>query len=603
MGSYDFVIAGGGTAGLVLAARLSEDPSQSVIVLEAGSDHSEDFQVKTPAFYAALFGTDVDWNFASEAQSNLLGRAASLNQGRGLGGSSTLNAQVWAPPSREIIDAWDFLGNEGWNWDSISSLYNQAYTSPAIPDSLVETLGVEGWDRTNDSTPGPIKASYPSPTHPIRKAWTDSFEKIGRRMPNDPWVSGSIGAFSNLASVEPTSQERSDSAVTYYGIAKGRSNLEIITNATVEKILFSEGTTEATGLQYQQDSETKTVTARKEVIVAAGALQSPKLLELSGIGNSQILNQHGIPIVVDLPGVGEGLQDHLVCDIGFEAVDTLETRDALMRQEPQAIQDAINEYVANHTGILTNSGILTYAYLPTVGNDSPEGRERLSKLLDENRPSVNDSRAKAVYEVTEKALLNPNIPSGVYLSVLGQNPTKSDPTTGGIVMDPLPGKHLVLAGILSNPISRGTVHIKSSNVSDAPAIDPMYLSNPVDIELYAEHMLQLQSIASLSPLLGTILKEPLTPSRSEAVFTDLEGAKDWIRLRATSMWHPAGSCAMLPQEIGGVVDSHLKIHGVKNVRVVDSSIVPLLPPGNLQSTVYAVAEKAARLIKEEYGLH
>lgn len=415
-----------------------------------------------------------------------------------------------------------------------------------------------------------------------------------------------MGAFSSLASVDPTTWERSQAANCYYDPIKHHENIHVLCNATVEKILFREGSTEAIGLQYHHDSITKSVTARKEVIIAAGALQSPKILELSGIGNRDTLAQHGIDVIKDLPGVGEGLQDHLGVDLGFET-EGMETKDAIIRQDPEAVQQAMAEYTTNRTGILTASGILTYAYMPVHTLLSHDGHQRFRTLLEENRPNGGDlegrehAGALALYGVAEKALLDPAMPSGAYLSFLGQYPIESDPETAERTLKLLPGKHLVLLGMLSHPTSRGSVHIQSSDVFDAPVIDPNYLSNPVDIEVFAEHMLYMQSLASSSPL-SELLKQPPKPSHSISHLADLEGAKEYVRVRAVSMWHPAGTCAMLPQEIGGVVDSRLKVYGVKNLRVADSSIVPVLPPGNLQSTVYAVAERAAWLIKSEYGL-
>ncbi|KAI1453076.1 oxidoreductase [Annulohypoxylon moriforme] len=605
--SYDFVIAGGGTAGLVLASRLSDDDNLSVLVVEAGLDHSHKLQAKIPAFYPALLGGEADWNFTSKAQPNLTGRTIPLNQGRSLGGSSIINAQVFAPPTRRVIDSWESLGNDGWNWDSLRGFYDKSYTYPSIPESSWEALGIGSRSTQSASDQGPIRTSFPLETHPIRKAWVETFEKLGYSKTDDHWLDGSIGVFSNLASVDPTSWERSQATNCYFDPIKHRKNIHVLTNATVEKVLFKEGLAEATGLQYHHDSVTKSVTARKEVIIAAGALQSPKILELSGIGNRGILAQHGIDIIKDLPGVGEGLQDHLVVDLGFEAEATLETRDAIIRREPEAVQQAMTEYTENRTGILTSSGILTYAYMPVNTLLSHDGHQRLRMLLEENRPKREDieerelARALAFYGAAEKALLDPAAPSGVYITSLGQNPLESDPMTGQRTFKPLPGKHLVLAGVLSHPTSRGNIHIHSGDVVDAPEIDPNYLSNPADIEIFAEHLLYLQSLASSPPLSG-LLKQPPKPSRSISHLADLEGAKEYIRIRATSMWHPAGTCAMMPEETGGVVDNCLRVHGVKNLRVVDASIVPILPPGNLQSTVYAVAERAASLIKSEHGV-
>ncbi|KAI1379832.1 oxidoreductase [Hypoxylon crocopeplum] len=444
-----------------------------------------------------------------------IGMTVQLNHGRGLGRSSILSAEVFAPPMQGIIDSWASLGNDGWNWDSLRGFYDKSYTYPSISKSSWETLG------------------------------------FGSRAADDPWFNGSVGAFINLASVDPTSREKSKAANCYCDPIKHRKNIYVLCNATLKKILFKEGSTKAIRLQYHHDSIAKSVTARKEVIIAAGALQSPKILELSGIGNRDILVQHGIDAIKDLPGVGEGLKDHLVVDLGFEA-EALETRDSIIRREPDAVRWAIAEYTADRTGILTSSGILTYAYMPVDTFPSHDGHQRLRTLLEENRPKKGDlegrelARALAFYGVAEKALLGPTMPSGVYISSLGQNPLESDPVTGQRTFKPLPGKHLV--------------------------------SNPVNIEIFAEHMLYLESLASSSPLSG-LLKRPPKPPRSISHLADLEGAKEYIRTRATSM-----------------------VHGVENLRVVDSSIIPVLPPGNFQSTLYADTERAAWLIKSEYRL-
>ncbi|KAI3318048.1 GMC oxidoreductase [Xylariaceae sp. AK1471] len=608
--TFDFVIAGGGTAGIVLASRLSEIADQTVLVLEAGLDHSDDPRVKTPALYMAQFGTELDWGFRTIAQENLVGRSLSLNQGKALGGSSVMNAQVYAPPTKAVADAWAELGNEGWNWDIMGPYYNKAFTSPPrTAEDLKGPLGIDSWGSDTTNASGPVQLSFPGdPTHPVRKIWADTFERKGCLMPNNPWIRASVGAFSNLVSVDPVTKERSHAAKAYYDPVKHRENLHVVVNAHVDKIIFADGQSQlkAIGLQYSHGGKSKTAKARKEVIIAAGALQSPKLLELSGVGNAEILKQYNIEVIKDLPGVGENLQDHLLCDICYEVVCEMETLDALARQEPKAIEEALRRFTQDRNGLLTSSGIKTFAYLPALHFVTGTGRDKMISLTEENRPAVSipprpdNLRARMYYDIAERTLLDPNQSSSVYFTAIGQNRLSPNPSTGQS-MTPQPGKHFTIIGVLAQPLSRGTVHITSNASAEAPEIDPKYLSNPLDMEVFAQHILYIESIASSAPLSG-VLRQPLHRQSPLAHITDLDAAKRYLKSRSISMWHPAGTCAMLPLQAGGVVDASLRVHGVNNLRIADASVVPLLPPGNLQSTVYALAERAADLIKDAHGL-
>ncbi|KAI0164394.1 GMC oxidoreductase [Hypoxylon sp. FL1284] len=602
---YDFVVVGGGTAGLVVAARLSEDLSHRVLVLEAGADLREDPRVKTPAFYDALKGTETAWGFKSVPQPLLNGRSVDMNQGKLLGGSSAINAHVFVPPVTGLIDAWETIGNKGWNWKTMRRYFAKAYTSPSVDESSRKILGIDGWKSTNNAAQGPLQASFPGAmTHPVRRAWAETFRAMGYCMKDDPFIDPSIGSFSCLASIHPDTKERSYSASAYYEPVKGRKNLHVLTNAHVDKILFDQTSkpVRATGVQYKHDGETKVVSAAKEVILAAGALQSPKVLELSGIGNSALLKNHDIDVVVDLPAVGENLQDHAVCSTGFEVVDEVDTLDALARQEPEALAQAMQEYATQKTGPLSYLGVTTYSYLPIIEYLTAEGQKKLRKLLDENRPPVAESlenaRDRAYFEEVERALLSPNEPTGAYLTVVGQSVVPVDEAMGS-PRGPVPEKFLSIGAILSQALSRGTVHIQSSDPSAAPAIDPKYLTNPVDMDVLANHMLQIETIARSSPL-SKLLKQPLRRRDPASELTDLDAAKRYLRASAISNWHMGGSCAMLPREKGGVVDTELKVYGLQNLRVVDSSALPILSTANIQATVYAFAERAADLIKETW---
>ncbi|KAI0836857.1 putative GMC oxidoreductase [Hypoxylon sp. FL0890] len=605
--SFDFVVIGGGTAGLVLANRLSEDPTQRVLVLEAGSDFTGDLRVTTPAFFQTLLESKADWAFQTEPQPNSNGRRIDLNQGKALGGSSAINSHIFIPPARSRIDAWESLGNDSWNWSSLRKYYSKAYTSPHVDEASKKALGIDEWTGINDSARGPIKTSFSGDlSHPIRKAWVEAFKASGYSTETDPFLGASVGGFSALASIHPDTKERSYAASAYYTPIKHRHNLHVYTNAIVEKILFNgEQPPKAVGVQYKHDTnKTRTAYATKEVILAAGALQSPKILELSGIGNAKVLESHGIEVIEDLPQVGENLHDHPGCYISYEASDDIETLDALIRREPGALGEAMKQYAADRSGMLGSLGIYSYAYMPLPKSHSEEDRDKLQELLRQSRAAIkkgpDQARSELYHDLAEKTLLDPNDASGVYVAILAQPASVIEPNSG-TSRGPAPGKFFTFGVMLSQPLSRGSVHIGSNQISAPPVIDPNYLSNPMDLELLARHVQYVETIAT-SPAFKTILKQPPRRRDPSLDISTLDQAKDYVRSNASSMWHFCGTCAMLPREKGGVVDTRLRVYGVPNLRVVDASAIPLISTASLQATVYAFAERAADLIKEEHGV-
>ncbi|GAB1318215.1 Glucose-methanol-choline oxidoreductase N-terminal domain-containing protein [Madurella fahalii] len=597
---FDYVVVGGGTAGLVVATRLSENPDYRVLVLEAGLDNSADPRVQTPALFKVLEYTDADWGFSTQPQPRLNGRKIPINQGKALGGSSAINAQVFVPPAKSLVDAWETLGNPGWNWNALRPYFAKVYTSPQVDETLEKTMGISEWtSHNNDTTYGPIQTSFPGPvSHPIRKAWAETFKMSDLATAHDPFLEVSVGAFSCLASVDPVKKERSYATTAYYHPIKDRDNLHVLTGAHVLKIDFDKATLStpirATSVQYVHNGELRTVAVAKEVVLAAGAFQSPKVLELSGIGNTQLLAKHGIDVVQHLPGVGENLQDHLITSIGYRARDDLDTLDALVRQEPDAMDQAMQEYASSRSGALTSVGVYTYAYLPVPAR----GRQRLRELLDSNRPDKSQPLERAMHDIAYRTLLDPKEPSGAYLSLMSQTTHPVEPGSGSPTK-PVPGKFITIGAMLSHPLSLGSVHIQSKDPLVDPVIDPRYLSNPIDEEVLAQHLLHIETIAA-SPPLTRLLQQPLARRDPASHLVDLDSAKKHLRVTGTSMWHPAGSCAMLPRELGGVVDAKLRVYGVDNLRVVDSSAIPMICTANLQATVYAFAEKAADLIKETW---
>ncbi|KAI0389771.1 oxidoreductase [Xylariaceae sp. FL0594] len=578
--TYDFVIIGGGTSGLVVAARLSENPAYNVLVLETGSDHSADPRVQIPALFETLKGTDLDWDFKSTPQAALGGRTIDLNQGKALGGSSAINAFVFVPPTKALIDSWEALGNEGWNWDSLQPYFSKAYTCPpAVDAQTAKQLGIGKWTATNTDATGPLQTSFPAEfTHPT-----------------------SAGAFSCLATIHPETKERSYSVSAYYKPIKDRANLHVLTNAQVMKILFDEtedggGEIRATGVQYTHQGTASVVQASKEVILAADALQSPKILELSGVGDAKLLRGLGIDVILDLPAVGENLQDHTVSIICFEVNDGVETLDALLRQEPDTLAQAMRDYGTSRTGRMAHVGVTSYAYLPVRSSDGRDAIKRaLAAYHTPGESGLSSARERAYFEITEKALLEGTDATAAYLTVASQTP-QSAARFSELSGRPLPDNYLNIGAMLSHPLSRGTVHIRSGDYTAQPEIDPGYLTNAVDVEVLAQHVLDIEANIANAPLFREkVLKA--TPTHRHDPLASAEEAKAYLRENAIGMWHLGCTCAMLPRDKGGVVAPDLKVYGIKNLRVVDASALPTISTANLQATVYAFAERATDIAK------
>ncbi|OKL60044.1 hypothetical protein UA08_04968 [Talaromyces atroroseus] len=430
--SYDFVIVGGGTAGLVVASRLSDDPSTSVLVLEAGADLTADPRVKIPIFYASLLGSEADWKFRSTPQPGLSGRMLGLNQGKALGGSSAVNALVFVPPFKGVVDSWEALGNSGWNWATLKAYFSKAYSTPAVAQNTKEALPIEGWPELNESK-GPIQTSFGNETHPIRQAWAAFFRSSGQPR----------------GYIHPQ--------FSYYKPVELRQNLHVLTNSHAEKILFDKSNhPKAIGVQYSLKGVLKTVSARKEVILAAGAFQSPKILELSGVGGAELLQRHGINVVMNLPGVGQNLQDHLILYTAFQAKGDLESKDALVRQEPEALSQAMQEYTTMQTGPLASLGVHTYAYLPLPAQDRVDIQELLTNYGP--KESQEYGAIQAYYDIAKTTILDPEHPSAAYLSALGQTNYATD-LNDESTPAASPGKFVTLGVMLSQPLSRGSVHM------------------------------------------------------------------------------------------------------------------------------------------------
>ncbi|RYO84414.1 hypothetical protein DL764_009339 [Monosporascus ibericus] len=612
---YDFVIIGGGTAGLVVAARLTENVDVSVLVLEAGEDASQDPRVNIPALWSAVLGTDLDWDFMTVPQEKMNGRRIGQPQGRVLGGSSAINAEVFIPPSTVGFDAWECLGNPGWTWNDIAPYFRRFHTLNMPDEATAKHLDLSWIDETTKGTRGPIQASFTGVVEdPLGKAWNKTFQKLGLVFEGDPFNGRGLGGWCIPASIDPVSKTRSYAAAAYFAPAKSRENLKVVTGATVNKILLERQTNgdtmSAQGVIFRlKDGTTHQVNANREVLLAAGVFQSPKILELSGVGDKALLDKFGIETKVNNPGVGENLQDHLMTGVSFEAAEDVITGDCLLRQEPQLVQTSMQMYQEQKSGPFASQSLLSYAFMPAMfqalEKAEPQLQEGLVEALQRLEAGASVSELEKQQYGFIKTILRSSAPheaSGSLFMIPAQVNLHNGPKQAGMTKDIKPGNFISMGASLQYPLSRGTSHISSSDPSAPPTIDPRYLSHPLDIEIYARHLMIIEVLAKTAPLANYLKPGGRRAQPGDARVDTLERAKEYIRQTALTDNHPVGTCAMLPREKGGVVDARLRVYGVEGLRVVDSSIMPLIPRANIQTSVYAVAEKAADLIKEDHGL-
>lgn len=450
---------------------------------------------------------------------------------------------------------------------------------------------------------GPVQLTVPEADTEWPKVWTETLTTLGFSTTGNPFNGTLSGGVVVADSIDPLTKQRSYAANAYLEPARSRPNLTIWTKADAEKIIFdrSDGVT-ATGVQVVQDGETKIVEARKDVVITAGTINSPRLLELSGVGDAKRLQSLGIDVVVDNPNVGENLQNHPLCTLSFQVRDGpgFDTIDKLARQDPNAIAAAMKAY-GNQKGPMSKSGSNLVAQLPTPGLKTDDDVSNLTALLQSAILDGHDeskSFAQSHESFVRSILASPTEATGCYIMI----PGFVEPTSDGWMAPAPPGEenYLTLTLLLAHPLSRGSVHVTSASADpSAVAIDPKYLSHPLDIEVMAKHLQFAENIATTKPLVDHLVldgkRNPRAPPAGS--LADLSAAKEYLRKTTVGAHHFTGTCSMMPKDVGGVVDAQLRVYGCRNLRVCDASIIPLTPRTNPQATVYGVAEHAARIIR------
>ncbi|KAK3985153.1 hypothetical protein QBC44DRAFT_362517 [Cladorrhinum sp. PSN332] len=601
---YDYIIVGGGTAGLAVAARLAENPALTIGVLEAGGKGDGIDDIDIPGHSGRALGGPLDWHFETVPQPGLGGRKLPWNRGKVVGGSSALNYMTWNRASREDYDAWEELGNPGWGWDSLLPYFKKSETfhppPPAFKDRHQTTYN-EPSEFLGES--GPINVSYTRDFSPSHAFWHATLNELG--IPSNlAHISGNnVGVWTTICAVNAKDSTRSYAA--HYLSSKPRSNLHVLTHALAQEVVLEQPDNDAewtaTGVRFTYaDTRDFVASAAREVILSGGSVNSPQLLELSGVGNPEVLAAAGIPLKVDLPKVGENLQEHIMLPLVFEVDPKLPQQEDLLLKEELAAA-AYEQYKTDHSGPLSVLPC-SMAYLPVseiitaeavagfssrASNLKCFGPDHAPILSSRFRPDVRLGQVEYVFDLGN---WNPSF-----------TPDSSTDKR----------RYCSVLQVLQYPFSRGSIHIRASDdgskstASVPPVIDPQYYAGPhgeLDIEVMMHGAkFVTQKICRTKPLTD-IVWGPAEPSSASAE-TD-EGLREWIVKNTITDWHPTGTCAMGGRagKGGGVVDHRLRVYGVKGLRVVDASVMPLHISAHLQATVYAVAEKAAVMILEDLGV-
>ncbi|KAK5105992.1 hypothetical protein LTS08_000108 [Lithohypha guttulata] len=590
---YDYIVVGGGTAGCVVAARLTEDPNITVGVIEAGANRMDDVNVLTPSLYPTLIGRDkYDWCMTSIPQPNAGNKVYSMPRGKLLGGSSGINYLMYVRGSRGDYDGWESMGNEGWGWKGIAPYFRKHQRLDANEPHHMDPqfMPMAGKDEYH-GTDGPIHTSFNDWYSPFEVDFVEACHAVTgtKKTISDAWSGDHMGFYSSLGAVDRTDDKgnRSYAATGYIRPNLGRKNLKVLVNAQATQIVLDNGT--ATGVKFVHESQEYTVNASREVVLSAGVIQTPQLLELSGIGDPEVLSAAGVECKIENKAVGANFQDHVLGGLLFDLKPGIDSLDALHGEEYMKAQQDV--YEKTRKGPYGSPGMM----MGFVSYASIVSPEELDSTLAEIKKS---SLAKTPFEKAQEKVIVDQLRDPTFANLqtfcIGcrLDVAKGSDQTQFFSAPPKGVQQISLLMCLEHPLSRGTVHITSSDPLAHPQIDPGYFRNEVDAKILAAGMKWMDQVARHPEMAKSLARRELPPEN--ASLDSEEERIEYVKNHISTQYHITGTCAL-----GEATDNALRLKGVKGIRVVDASIFPTHVSGNIMATTYAVAEKGADLIKAD----
>ncbi len=527
--TFDYIIVGAGSTGCVLANRLSEDPAMRVLLIEAGGRDTHPLIHIPAGFLRLLDHPKVSWRYRTEPETETGGRAILFPRGKGLGGSSSINGLLYVRGQPNDYDHWAQLGNRGWSYEDVRPYFNKS-----------ESWGGKPAGDDARGTDGPLVVSELTETPEICRTIIAAANEVGLPFREDinRWPNEGIGYYQQTR----RGRFRASTARTYLAAALKRPNLTLMTNCVVRRILM-EGK-RASGIEVQRGGKVEQLRSGRELIISAGVIGSPQILQSSGIGAPGALRDLGIDIVHALPGVGENFQDHYVVRITYKLRGTKTLNE---RAKGLSLAREVMKYALSGSGILTYSAALLGAFV----------------------------RSQEISATPDLQFVI--APGSFKAGRLGE-------------LDDFPG---MTCGFWEmRPRSRGSVRIRSANVNEAPAIRPGYLTDPVDRQIVVDGLKFARRLCE-APALSPFREAEMVPG--PAIKSDHE-LLDYARNNGSTVYHAVGTCKMGIDE-QAVVDPTLTVRGLSGLRVVDASVMPTITSSNTNATTIMIAEKAADMIR------